>query len=72
MRWGHDDWQQIDEAASVDSNLGFHVAVLDTTALTPGSRVDFTWRRQDDGEWAGHDIAVLVRSAEMAGPVAAV
>ncbi len=72
VRWGHDGWQQIEEAASVDSKLGFHVAVLDTTALAPGSRVDFTWRRKDNGEWAGRDIAVLVRSADMAGPVAAV
>ena len=47
----------------------FHVAVLDTKALAPGSRIDFTWR--EGGEWAGRDITVMVRSGEAAGPVAA-
>ena len=45
--------------------------VLDTAALPPGSQVDFTWRRQDNGEWAGRDIAVMVRGAEAGGPVGA-
>jgi glucoamylase len=72
VRWGRDGWREIDEAATADSNLGFHVAVLDTAALKPGSRVDFTWRRRDNGEWAGRDIAVLVREADIAGPIGAV
>jgi glucoamylase len=71
VRWGRDGWQQIDNAASTDSNLGFHVAVLDTAALPPGSQVDFTWRHQDNGEWAGRDIAVMVRGPEAGGPVGA-
>jgi glucoamylase len=71
VRWSRDFWQQTEEAASVDSKLGFHVAVLDTAALKPGNRVDFTWRRQDNGEWAGRDITVLVRGADLAGSVGA-
>ena len=71
VRWGRDGWQQIDNAASIDSNLGFHVAVLDTAALPPDSQVDFTWRHQDNGEWAGRDIAVMVRGPEAGGPVGA-
>jgi glucoamylase len=72
VRWSGDGWRQVDETASVDSRLGFHVAVLDTAALPPGGRVDFTWRRQDDGAWAGRDIAVIVRGPEPAeGPAAA-
>jgi len=68
VRWGRDGWQQIDNAASTDSNLGFHVAVLDTAALPPGSQIDFTWRRQDNGGWAGRDIAVMIRGPEAGGP----
>ena len=43
-----------------DSGLGFHVAALDTAALAPGSWVDFTWRWQESGDWAGRDVAVAV------------
>lgn len=67
VRWGRDGWRQIDEAVGTDSRLGFHVAVLDTGAVPPGSRIDFTWRRQDNGEWAGRDSAVMVRGAEPGG-----
>jgi glucoamylase len=63
VRWGRDGWRQSAEVAGVDSGLGFHVVVLDTAALPPGSRIDLTWRRQDSGEWAGRDFAVRVRTA---------
>jgi glucoamylase len=69
VRWGRNGWQQIEEIPSVDTRLGFHVAVLDTAALSPGSRLDFTWRWQDGGEWAGHDIAVQIRGPETGGPI---
>jgi len=69
VRWGRDGWQRINETASIDSNLAFHVAVLDTAALPPDSRVNFTWRRQDNGEWSGRDITVMVRGPEAGGPV---
>jgi glucoamylase len=59
-RWGHDGWQETVEVRTQNTGLGFHVAVLDTTSLPPGSRVDFTWRRADNGEWCGHDAAVRV------------
>jgi glucoamylase len=71
VHWGRDGWQQVQEAISVDSCLGFAVAVLDTVALEPGSRVDFTWRRQDNGEWAGRDVTVQVRGPEPAEGAAA-
>ncbi|MGD9615150.1 MAG: glycoside hydrolase family 15 protein [Alphaproteobacteria bacterium] len=72
VRWGRDGWRQISEVAAADSNLGFHVAVLDTASLPPGSRVDFTWRRQDNSEWAGRDIAIMVGAPEPAGPIGSV
>ena len=66
VRWGRDGWQQIEEVASIDSGLGFDVAVLDTAALRRTRRVDFTWRRQDNGEWAGRDVVVLVKGGAAA------
>jgi glucoamylase len=62
-RWGHDGWQETLEVRTQDTGLGFHVAVLDTMALPPGSRVEFTWRRADDGEWAGRNAEVRLVAA---------
>jgi hypothetical protein len=55
--------EEVADAPTVDTGLGFHVAVLATGALPPGSRVDFTWR-QDSGDWAGTDFTVRIRAAE--------
>jgi glucoamylase len=60
VHWGHDGWQAIADAPTTDTSLGFHVAVLDTAALPPGSRVDFTWWVQPSSEWAGRDLIVQV------------
>ena len=38
----------------------FTSAALNTGALPLGTRIDFTWRRQDTGEWRGRDDAVEV------------
>ena len=43
-----------------DTGLGFHVAELPTAALPPGTRIEFTWRREDTGEWHGKDEAVAI------------
>jgi hypothetical protein len=36
--------------------------------LPPCSRIDFTWRGQDGGEWAGSDFAVRVLDADASAP----
>jgi glucoamylase len=58
VHWGHDGWQGVADALTADSRLGFHVAVLDTAVLPPGSRVDFTWR--NDRDWAGRNVTVAI------------
>jgi glucoamylase len=67
VHWGRDGWLAITDTPTSDTGLGFHVAVLDTAALTQGSWVDFTWRRQDSGAWAGRDVAVHVLAADPGG-----
>ena len=71
VHWGRDGWQAVENTPTIDTGLGFHAVVLESAALLPGSRVDFTWRRQDGGEWAGRDIAVRVLAAEPGGPIGA-
>jgi glucoamylase len=60
VHWGRDGWLAIEDTPMSDTGLGFHVAVLDTAALPPGSWVDFTWRWQDSGAWAGRNETVRV------------
>jgi glucoamylase len=64
VHWGHDGWQTVEDTPTVDTGLGFHVAVLASTGLPAGSRIDFTWRREDGGEWLGRDFTVRVLAAE--------
>ena len=47
VHWGHDGWQDTADAPTLDSGLGFHVAVLEISRLAPSARVDFTWRWQE-------------------------
>jgi glucoamylase len=60
VHWGRDGWLAIADTPTADTGLGFHVAVLDTAALPPGSWVDFTWRQEDSGAWAGRNETVRI------------
>lgn len=62
IHWGVDGWQALADVATLDTRLGFHVADLDTSALQPGQRVDFTFRWQEGGAWAGSDYHASVGS----------
>jgi glucoamylase len=64
VHWGRDGWLAVADVPTSDSGLGFHVAVLDTAALAAGSWIDFTWRRQDTGEWCGRNCRVEVTAAQ--------
>ena len=55
-----DDADSDADTETGDSGLGFHVAVLPTAELPPGSRIDFTWRRPDGGAWSGRDASVQI------------
>jgi len=63
VHWGRDGWQRVADTPTSDSRLGFHVAVLDTASFAPGSTVEFTWRAQDGGPWAGCNVVVHILTA---------
>ncbi len=63
VHWGRDGWQMIADTPTVDTGLGFHVAVLETASLAPGSSVEFTWCAQASGAWAGSDFVVHILAA---------
>jgi len=55
VHWGRDGWNDIQDLGTDDSGLGFHVAVVPTIGLASGTKIDFTWRARDSGEWYGRD-----------------
>ncbi|MBX9825872.1 MAG: glycosyl hydrolase [Xanthobacteraceae bacterium] len=59
IRWGVDGWQTISETDARDTGLDFWVGELDTSALRPSQRVDFTIRWRDRG-WSGTDYQVEI------------
>jgi glucoamylase len=60
VHWGRDGWLAPADTATVDTGLGFHVAMLATASLPAGSRIQFTWRRPDGSAWTGRDVSVQV------------
>jgi glucoamylase len=60
LHWGYNGWQSVQNVPTIETGLGFFAAALDTGTLPPGMRIDFTWRRQDTGEWRGRNEAVEV------------
>ena len=58
VHWGRDGWRSISEETTSETGLGYHVAALNTASAPPGTRIEFTWRWQDTGEWHGRDYAV--------------
>jgi glucoamylase len=55
VRWGLNGWNDATEQPTADTRLGFHAVTLDLPHLSPGARVDFTWRLTRTGDWHGHD-----------------
>ena len=64
VHWGRDGWQDIADAPTCDSGLGFHLAVLAVSRLPPGARIDFTWQWQESRDWQDRDYAVVVEPVE--------
>ncbi len=56
VHWGVEGWR---DAADIRTHpvpeLGVHVALLPSARLRTGQHIDFTWRRQESGEWIGVD-----------------
>jgi glucoamylase len=63
VHWGNGGWRNGVDEPTQDSGLGFHVAALDVSRLSPGERVEFTWQWQESGAWHGRDYNVAVISA---------
>lgn len=58
--WTDDEWRSQHELLTSSTGLDLHSAELPTQTLLPGSKIEFTWRRQADGGWCGRNYAVSV------------
>jgi glucoamylase len=61
VHWGVDGWLSVADQPAEDSELGFFVAVLETSKLRAGQSVEFTIRWTTDGAWLGRDVRLTVR-----------
>ncbi len=60
VHWGIDGWQKIADGETEDTGLGLHTLELDAAALSGAHSVDFTFRWQGTGAWAGSDFRVAI------------
>jgi len=60
--WSIDGWRTVRTQKTRDSGLQMHVLEIDANALAPGAHLEFTYRAQNSGAWAGQNFAVEVRA----------
>lgn len=60
VRWTDDQWQHHSDVATSSIGLGLHTVELLTQGLAAGRKIEFTWRRQDNGRWRDENFVVGV------------
>jgi len=61
IHWGHGGWHDIQDVTTIDTELGFYAAELDTAGLPLNTSIEFTWRSV--GGWHGRNYSVCVVDA---------
>lgn len=65
---GTDGWQNAADTSPTATALGLHWVELDTSALPPGARIDFTWQTLAEGRWSGENHQLRVVDATVPSP----
>ncbi len=60
ISWGTDGWKNTVREKTGAPGLGLHRLEIDTKGLASGQRIDFTYRNDDTGAWAGIDYSVSI------------
>lgn len=63
LHLGFDDWQSIEDRASVPLGLGMHGVQIDRGELEPWKKLNFTRFNRAEGRWEGVDHTILLRHA---------
>jgi glucoamylase len=61
LHFGFDGWQSVEERPAEPIGFGMFGVRLDPADLVHRSRVDFTWRDTDSGEWRNKDFSIALR-----------
>jgi glucoamylase len=60
IHWSSNGWKTVTDSKTVDPGLGIHYADLETTGLSPGQSVVFTFFWPEANKWEGADFQVIV------------
>jgi hypothetical protein len=60
VHFTRDAWRTQADIATADTGLGLFVAEISTDGMTPGGRVEFTWRDASTGVWHGRNYDVAI------------
>ena len=60
VSWGFNGWMDSRQQLTGKRGLGLYRVEIDTAMLVSGSRIDFTYRDEETGKWAGIDFSVRV------------
>ena len=60
ISWGTDGWNNMVHAGTGAPGLGLHRVEIDASCYASGQKIDFTYRNEVTGEWAGSDFSVRI------------
>ncbi len=66
IHWSADGWKTVTDSKTVDTGLGIHYADLETSTLSPGDNVAFTFFWSEANKWEGTDFQVMVAERPIA------
>ena len=60
VSWGTDGWNNMVQARTGAPGLGLHRVEIDASGYASGQKIDFTYKNEITGEWAGTDFSILI------------
>ncbi len=60
IHWSVNNWNDVEDAATLDTGIGLYYADLDVSRLKSGDNVLFTFYWNDSGSWEGTDFSVTI------------
>jgi glucoamylase len=65
VHWSKDNWKTITDSRTIDTGLGIHYVDLETSGLSPGESIVFTFFWFEVDKWEGNDFKVTVCASEL-------
>jgi glucoamylase len=65
VHWSKDNWKTVADSRTTDTGLGIHYVDLQTSDLSPGESVVFTFFWHEADKWEGNDFQVAVSESQL-------